>query len=100
METLRRDLLGAVRGWRRTPGPVLAAAGALTLAIAANTTIFSVVSGVLLADRADSEAAFVVNESLARRYWGDRSPIGQRVRVTTLEGAIVGVVKDIHHRGP
>ena len=52
------------------------------------------------ADRADTEAAFVVNESLARRYWGDRSPIGQRVRVTTLEGAIVGVVKDIHHRGP
>ena len=52
------------------------------------------------ADRADSEAAFVVNESLARRYWGERSPIGQRVRVISLEGTIVGVVRDVHHRGP
>jgi putative ABC transport system permease protein len=51
-------------------------------------------------DRADTDGAFVVNESLARRYWGDRSPIGQRVRVSGLDGSIVGIVKDVHHRGP
>jgi putative ABC transport system permease protein len=51
-------------------------------------------------DRADTDGAFVVNESLARRYWSDRSPVGQRVRVNGVQGSIVGVVKDVHHRGP
>jgi len=48
MHTLRRDAAYALRSWRRQPAAILAALFALALGIAANTVIFSVVSGVLI----------------------------------------------------
>ncbi len=48
MHTLRRDAAYALRSWRRRPAAILAALFALSLGIAANTVIFSVVSGVLI----------------------------------------------------
>ena len=48
MDGLRRDLVHALRTWRRTPGPIAAAIVAVALGIGANTTVFSFVSGVLI----------------------------------------------------
>lgn len=56
----------------------------------------------LAEDRADSTRVGIVNESTARRFFGDESPIGKRVRfVADGDDApwitIVGVAKDIRH---
>lgn len=48
MGHLRGDIVGAVRGWRHNLGLTSAAVLAIALGIAANTTIFSFVSAVLL----------------------------------------------------
>jgi len=51
--------------------------------------------------------SFIVNETLAKRYWPGQSPIGHRVTIhrssqarpdfgQPLEGTIVGVVADVH----
>jgi putative ABC transport system permease protein len=57
------------------------------------------------ADRADGLPVAIINRTLARRYFGDRSPVGARL---TFEDAtdstaqwmtVVGVVGDIHHAG-
>jgi predicted permease len=39
-------------------------------------------------------AVAVVNETVARRYFGNRSPVGQRFGIGKLNGLIVGVVRD------
>jgi putative ABC transport system permease protein len=49
-------------------------------------------------DRAESEMAGVINETMARRHWPNADPIGQRVRFGTKLArtfTVVGVVKDI-----
>ncbi len=65
------------------------------------TVGITLVEGRLIADtdRSDAPVVMVVNRTLARRYWPDRSPIGQRV---TFDGQdtenwveIVGVVSDV-----
>lgn len=54
------------------------------------------------ADREGTEPVAVVNETLARRLWPGRSPIGQRLVMTrpAAEFAIVGVVADIPRFDP
>jgi putative ABC transport system permease protein len=55
-------------------------------------------------DRPGHEHVILVNEALAREYWPNRSPIGQRVRLTGNDRfsetwlTVVGVVGDIRHR--
>jgi predicted permease len=62
------------------------------------------VRGRLLA-RGDDESApdvAVINEAMARRYWGDRDPIGRRFRIGSSGRpfvAVVGVVGDVRHDG-
>jgi putative ABC transport system permease protein len=55
------------------------------------------------ADRMGSRDVVIITESLARRFWPGRDPIGQRVRFGWGPGAeeqeIVGVVGDILHDG-
>ncbi len=50
----------------------------------------------------------VVNQSLARELWRDKTPIGQRIRLSSLDNnraeagrflTVVGVVADVRHRG-
>ncbi len=52
-------------------------------------------------DRADAARVAVVNESLARRYFGGADPVGRRVWVGggLNQVTIVGLVTDIRHRG-
>lgn len=46
--------------------------------------------------------AVVINETLAKRYWGGKSALGGRMRIGNPRGpvfTVVGVVKDVHERG-
>ncbi len=48
-------------------------------------------------DQPDSSYAIVINQTLARLYFDDRNPIGQHLRIPSLQrtGEIVGVVGDV-----
>jgi predicted permease len=50
-------------------------------------------------DMSSSANVAVVNEALARRYFGERSPIGRRLGEDTPDIVIVGVVRDARVRG-
>jgi predicted permease len=66
--------------------------------------------GLEESDRLDGRGVVVINETLARRYWPDRSPVGQQLSntgyrwgplgaVLVSEVEVVGVVKDIRYEG-
>jgi putative ABC transport system permease protein len=52
-------------------------------------------------DNADSARVAVVSRTFARQHWGERSPIGQRIRFAAsgaqVSAEIVGVVGDLRH---
>jgi putative ABC transport system permease protein len=48
-------------------------------------------------DGMDAEEVVIINESLARRFWGDRDPIGSRVTAAGDTAVVVGVVGDVVH---
>ena len=54
-------------------------------------------------DEAGKEQVAIIDESTARRYWGNRDPLGRRLRFGQNANApwmsIVGIVKDIKHDG-
>jgi putative ABC transport system permease protein len=58
-----------------------------------------------LLQRGDDESTpdvAVVNEAMARRYWGDQDPVGRRFRIGSAQRpwvAVVGVVGDVRHNG-
>jgi len=50
------------------------------------------------ADNEDSPLVVVVNESMARTYWNQQNPVGQRVRFSDQRWrTIVGVVGNVRH---
>jgi putative ABC transport system permease protein len=52
------------------------------------------------ADIATAPAVVVVNETMARRYWPNASPVGKRMMFTAdAWREVVGVVKDVRHWG-
>lgn len=51
-------------------------------------------------DGVDAPNVVVIGGALARQYWPDRSPIGDRIRVLRDEREIVGVAGDVRHFGP
>jgi putative ABC transport system permease protein len=56
---------------------------------------------IAAADGAAAPPVVVINETLARRHFAGRSPIGEHLRVGGSDGRayeIVGVVADVHHR--
>ena len=55
-------------------------------------------------DEGDGPAVVVVNETMARRFFGSTPPLGHRVmqpqpKKQFLAREIVGVVRDVHHQG-
>jgi putative ABC transport system permease protein len=52
-------------------------------------------------DRAGAPLVAIINDTMARRYWRDRSPIGDRVRFTDQQEwrEVVGIVADVRHWG-
>jgi putative ABC transport system permease protein len=53
------------------------------------------------ADTADSPWVTVINESMAREYWGGQDPIGRRLQFGPAETwrTVIGVVGDVLHEG-
>jgi predicted permease len=53
------------------------------------------------ADTADAPLVVIVNETMARRYWPDESPIRRRITLagTQVWREVVGVVGDVRHWG-
>jgi putative ABC transport system permease protein len=83
MDRFRLDLLSALRGWRRHPGPAAAAILALTLGIGANSTVFSFVSGVLLRPLPYADPDRLV------MMWQDRSAHGGPAREVISPGLFI-----------
>jgi len=52
-------------------------------------------------DSAEAPAVLVISEAMARRFWGDESPLGARLRFRTAEFwyTVVGVVGNVHEEG-
>lgn len=52
-------------------------------------------------DLLETPVVMVINETAAKRYWGDRNPVGTRARLATMQmmAEVIGVVKDVRHWG-
>ena len=52
-------------------------------------------------DAAGTPSVFVINETLARRFWPNEDPLGKRIRYNNADpwGEIVGVVEDVKFDG-
>jgi putative ABC transport system permease protein len=54
-------------------------------------------------DTSDSQLVGLINEEMARRYWGGRDPIGGRFAIGQRMDrpwiTVVGIVKDVRHNG-
>ena len=52
------------------------------------------------ADNADGSLVVVINESMARRYWSQQNPVGQRLQFGLPKWrTVIGVVGDVRHEG-
>lgn len=48
-------------------------------------------------DRADTRLVAVINQAMARRYWEEQSPVGERITVLDESREIIGVVATVRH---
>ncbi len=49
-------------------------------------------------DRSGSEPVAIINETLARRFFGDRDPVGARINLGSVVLTVVGIVADFRER--
>jgi len=90
----------------RADGPVSASEPGLTAALSAVTPAYfetlrvPLVTGraFVSADTPTSRPVAVVNETLARRVWPGRSPVGERLWQGAAQRQVVGVVRDVKVR--
>ena len=56
-----------------------------------------------LSDNSDAVPVVIINEAMARRFWPDSDPLGERITVVSQGGPvpreIVGVIADVRHAG-
>ena len=85
-----------------TPGSEPVAGARIVSASYASTMGMRIVQGRDLSplDTEHAPGAVLVNETMARRYWPSGSPLGAKVLINDLDATIVGIVGDVHHRGP
>jgi putative ABC transport system permease protein len=52
-------------------------------------------------DDKDAPSVFVINQTMARRFWPNEDPVGKRIRYNSKDpfGEIVGVVEDVKYDG-
>ncbi len=56
--------------------------------------------GFLSADNEDAPLVVVINESMARSFWGQQNPVGQRLQFgTPMWRTVIGVVGVVRHEG-
>jgi putative ABC transport system permease protein len=55
--------------------------------------------GIALSDHQDATFVVVINEAMARQFWRDENPVGQRLRFAKQMREIIGVVGDVRHEG-
>jgi putative ABC transport system permease protein len=56
------------------------------------------------ADATDAAGVVIVNETMARTYWGEENPVGKRLKLGKVDSedpwlTVVGVVRDVRHFG-
>jgi putative ABC transport system permease protein len=85
-----------------TPGSEPVAGARIVSASYVSTMGMRLVQGRDLSplDTENAPGAVLVNETMARRYWPNASPLGAKILLPDLELTVVGVVGDVHHRGP
>jgi putative ABC transport system permease protein len=107
METFIKDIRYGIRSLLKRPAFVTTAVITLALGIGANTAIFSVVPvrrGRFFTkfDLPGTTPVVVINETMARRYFGNQDPVGKKLVIMfePLEPReIVGVISDVLHNG-
>jgi predicted permease len=55
-------------------------------------------------DKSDAQLVALINEEMARRYWGGQDPLGRRIRLGSGPSdrpwiTVVGIVADVRHNG-
>ena len=55
--------------------------------------------GIARPDDQDAPFVVVINDAMARRFWPDEDPVGQRLQFGKQMRAIIGVVGDVRHEG-